>query len=70
MIAALLLHTLCYAFMVKGVPTWLELVLSLVGAICTVVALILWEETKDKIRSLEKSRLDAFENKFREKGEK
>jgi hypothetical protein len=53
MIAALILHTLCYVFMVKGVPNWLELVLSIVSAICTVVALILWEETKDRIKVLE-----------------
>ena len=54
MIAALILHTLCYVFMVKGVPAWLELVLSIVSVICTGVALIIWEETKDKIRSLER----------------
>lgn len=54
MIAALILHTLCYVFMVKGVPTWLEVVLSIVSAICTAVALIVWNETKDKIRSLER----------------
>jgi hypothetical protein len=40
--------------MVKGIPTWLELVLGIVSVICTGVALIIWEETKDKIRSLER----------------
>ena len=54
MITALILNTLCYVLMVQGVPTWLEVVLSIVSAICPVVALIVWNETKDKIRSLER----------------
>ena len=53
MIAALIISNICLMLMVKGVPTWLSVVLSIVYSVSNVVALILWEETKDKIKTLE-----------------
>ena len=53
MIIALVIFNFCYIFVIKGVPLWLECVLAIVSTICIGVALIIWEETKDKIKHLE-----------------
>ena len=52
MILALIIGNMCFALMLKGVPTWLEIVLSATHSICNVVALIMWAETKSKIKAL------------------
>ena len=53
MIGALIISNFCLILMIKGVSTWIAVVLSFVYVICNCVALILWEETKDRIRVIE-----------------
>ena len=53
MIAALIISNICLIFMAKGVPTWVSVVLSIVYSVSNCVALILWEETKRKIKTIE-----------------
>ena len=60
MIGALLLYACCYAIMLKGVPFWLHSILWIITVICGAVALMVWEQTKD--------RLEALEKKLREEG--
>ena len=52
MIIALIISDMCFALLLKGVPTWFEIVLIATHAICNIVALIMWEETKSKIKAL------------------
>ena len=54
MIGAILIHFVCYVFMLKGVPFYLHNVLSLISTICAAVALLVWEQTKDRLKALEK----------------
>lgn len=53
MIRALIISNICLILILKGVPTWLWSILSIGYVGCNTVALILWEETKDKIKRLE-----------------
>lgn len=49
MIKALIISNICLILILKGVPTWLWAILSMSYVVSNVVALILWEETTDKI---------------------
>ena len=53
MIGTLIISNICFVLLLKDVPTWLAVVLGVAYAICTGVSLILWEETKDKIKRIE-----------------
>ena len=57
MIIALVIFNFCHLIMLKGVPDWLDGILACISVVCLTVALIIWEETNSRIRSLEK-RLD------------
>lgn len=61
MIGALIIQIFCYILILKGVPSWLDAILSCVSVISAVTALIIWEETK--------SRIQALENKIAKKGD-
>ena len=53
MIGALIINNFCLILLVKGVPTWMQFVLSVTSAISSCAALIAWEETKSEILALE-----------------
>jgi hypothetical protein len=57
MIIALAICNFCFIFILEGVHTWCEYILACINAVCLCVASIIWEQTKLRIRSLEK-RLD------------
>ena len=56
MITALLISNVCLILILKGVPTWLDTVLSITYGISTLAAFIIWHETKIKIKALLKEK--------------
>lgn len=56
MITALLISNVCLILISKGVPTWLDMVLSIAYGISTLTAFIIWHETKIKIKALLKEK--------------
>ena len=54
MIGALIIYNICFSLLITvAFPLWAEITLSVIGCICTGVAFIVWEETKDRIKVLE-----------------
>lgn len=60
MAAALIIGNVCLILLLKGVPQWLSVVLSFGYSVSNVVAILVWVDTKDRIK--------ALENKVKKKG--
>ena len=53
MISFIVISQACLVLLIKGVPTWIAILLSICYGICNCVSLVLWEETKDRIKRIE-----------------
>ena len=60
MVVSLLISTCCLVIMSKGVPDWVETILSITYGICNMCAFLSWTFTKEEIKKLER-RVDRNE---------
>ena len=66
MLLALFICNFCYILLVKGVPAWLSVILSIISGVSFIIAAIIWEHTKIKIANLENSVFMLKSNKLKE----